>query len=582
MPRYDSWILADGVKDDWSTPIAHPALRQILLRRGINSEEEYRRFVAPRKEDLHDPAGIHGMAAACERIERAVRDGQTILIYGDYDVDGVTSIVLLQTVLRSIGADAAHVVPHRLVDGYGLKLEVLERVLTERDVKLVITVDCGITSVDPVRRAIERGIDVIVTDHHLPPEMLPAAAAVLNPKQPGCAYPFKELAGVGVAFKLCCELIRRSGKRISIDSLLKIAAIGTVADVAPLIGENRTIAWLGLNGLADPRNRGLRALIRRLGMLGRPLRSVDIGFRIGPRINAAGRLASAETAIDLFSAADDDTAWQLCSELDRMNTERQQVELEVRLAAEQQVAGLLGCSVAGCGEPGNQATQQSSNLCPRVLILAGENWHRGVIGLTAGRIAQKYHRPTLVISTDGDEAAGSARSIPTINLHEQLEQTADLFAHFGGHEFACGFALPSANIPRLRQRLEDQFESLAPELFRCDAAIDAALDLAAIDRTFVDAHELMQPFGAGNPQPLFLARGVDVVGRRTFAPLCVELTLRDATGGATAVMWPSQKFLDETLANGRRVDFLFHVEADAHADAGARLAIVDARNSADS
>src|SRR5213075_1281740 len=213
--------------------------------------------------DLHDPSAIHGMPEACERIERAVRDGETILIYGDYDVDGVTSIVLLQTVLRAIGADAAHVVPHRLVDGYGLKTSVIDRVLVERDVKLIITVDCGITSVDPVRQAIERGIDVIVTDHHLPPELLPEASAVLNPKEPGCAYPFKELAGVGVAFKLCCELIRRAKKNISTESLLKIAAIGTVADVAPLIGENRTIAWLGLNGLADPRNRGLRALIRR-------------------------------------------------------------------------------------------------------------------------------------------------------------------------------------------------------------------------------------------------------------------------------------------------------------------------------
>src|SRR5207253_1785743 len=340
----------------------HPILSAILANRGIASADDYRRFIAPTLSDLHDPAGIHGIAEACERIEKAVRDNETILIYGDYDVDGVTSIVLLQTVLRLLGADAAHVVPHRLVDGYGLKLEVLERVLAERDVRLVITVDCGITSVDPVRRAIELGIDVIITDHHLPPGTLPDAAAVLNPKQPGCAYPFKELAGVGVAFKLCCELIRRSGKRISIDSLLKIAAIGTVADVAPLIGENRTIAWLGLNGLSDPRNRGLRALIRRLGLLGRPLRAVDIGFRIGPRINAAGRLASAETAIELFAAENDDVAWQLCAELDRMNAERQAVELEVREAAEQLVPG-----------PGS-----------RVLILGGENWHKGVLGLTAG------------------------------------------------------------------------------------------------------------------------------------------------------------------------------------------------------
>src|SRR5438093_3627800 len=582
MPNYDSWTLADGIKDDSSAPIAHPALRQILLRRGINSEEEYRRFVAPRKEDLHDPAGIHGMAAACDRIERAVRDSQTILIYGDYDVDGVTSIVLLQTVLRSIGADAAHVVPHRLVDGYGLKLEVLERVLTERDVKLVITVDCGITSVDPVRRAIERGIDVIVTDHHLPSEMLPAAAAVLNPKQPGCAYPFKELAGVGVAFKLCCELIRRSGKNISTESLLKIAAIGTVADVAPLVGENRTIAWLGLHGLSNPRNRGLRALFRRLGMLGRPLRAVDVGFRIGPRINAAGRLASAETAIDLFAAETDEIAWNLCAELDRMNAERQAVELQVRTDAEKQVAELLGCSVAGNkGEqPSNAATKQPSNP-PRALILAGNNWHKGVIGLAAGRIAQKYHRPTLVISIDGDAAVGSARSIPTVDLHSPLESVADVFGPLGRHGLACGFSLEARRIPELRRRLGERFDQLDPALFRREARVDARLTLSEVDRGFVDAHELLQPFGAGNPQPLFLAENIRVTARRGFGEDCAELTLEDATGRASAVLWPSARELEDTLASGGRSDVLFHLEPDTYAAAGARLTLVDARNSTD-
>src|SRR5256885_6485126 len=388
---HDSWHLAAPLADVPLLPIANDKLRAIIARRGITTDEEFRRYAAPAIGDLHDPATIHGIGEACERIARAVRDGETILIYGDYDVDGVTSIVLLQTVLRSIGADVDFVVPHRLVDGYGLKLEVLERVLAEKAVRLVITVDCGITSIEPVRRAIDLGIDVIITDHHLPPGVLPDAAAVLNPKQPGCDYPFKELAGVGVAFKLCCELVRRAGKKISTESLLKIAAIGTVADVAPLIGENRTIAWLGLNGLSDPRNRGLRALIRRLGMLGRPLRAVDIGFRIGPRINAAGRLDSAETAIDLFAAADDEVAWQLCGDLDRMNAERQAIERQVRASAEEQV---------------------DSNC--RVLILAGESWHKGVLGLTAGRIAQKYYRPTLMISLEGDIAVGSARSIPTI------------------------------------------------------------------------------------------------------------------------------------------------------------------------
>lgn len=526
----------------------------------MTTADAYRRFVAPSIDDLHDPAGIHGILEACERIERAVRDGETILIYGDYDVDGVTSIVLLQTVLRSLGADARHVVPHRLVDGYGLKLEVLERVLVERDVKLVITVDCGITSVEPVQRAIERGIDVIVTDHHLPPGVLPAAAAVLNPKQPGCDYPFKELAGVGVAFKLCCELIRRSGRKISVESLLKIAAIGTVADVAPLIGENRTIAWLGLNGLADPRNPGLRALIRRLGILGRPLRAVDVGFRIGPRINAAGRLGSANTAIDLFAAHDDEAAWNICAELDRMNAERQAVEWTVREEAEKQVMECAGSPM------------------PSVLVLAGEGWHRGVIGLAAGRIAQRHHRPTLVISTEGDSAAGSARSILTINLHEQLERVSDLFTHFGGHEFACGFALPSENVPELRRRLTEQFASIDATKFRRVATVDATLAFADIDQEFVNGHEMLQPFGAANPQPLFMTRGVHITQRREFAADCIEMCLADATGEATAVLWPSASALREVVGNGHAVDVLYQIEPATQSRSGAaRLSIVDAR-----
>jgi single-stranded-DNA-specific exonuclease len=588
VPIHDSWVIADQPEDDLRLPIASATIRSLLIRRGVSEPDSFRRFVAPELADLHDPSAIHGIDAACSRIERAVRDGETILIYGDYDVDGVTSIVLLQTVLRSLGADAAHVVPHRLVDGYGLKTEVLDRVLVQHDVKLVITVDCGITSVDPVRRAIEQGIDVIVTDHHLPPELLPDAAAVLNPKQPGCTYPFKELAGVGVAFKLCCELIRRSGRKISVSSLLKIAAIGTVADVAPLVGENRTIAWLGLAGLANPRNVGLRALIRRLGMLGRPLRAVDIGFKIGPRINAAGRLSSAETAIDLFAATSEDAAWALCAELDRLNAERQEIEKVVRAAAEEQVTGEAVSRLRGCGVDDVVSTPQPRDRetprpVPRVLVLAGNGWHKGVLGLTAGRIAQRFHRPTLVMGIDGDHAVGSARSIPSVNLHAQLERAADLFTHFGGHEFACGFSLPVANIDALRERLEAQFAELDEEHFRRHAHIDSVLPLAEIDREFIAAHELLQPFGAGNPQPLFLAHQVTVTALREFATDCIELTIEhggdgeDSGSRALAVLWPSLRELAPALARGATVDLLFHLEPDAHAPAGAKLAIVDAR-----
>jgi single-stranded-DNA-specific exonuclease len=547
---HDLWTLTPAPPDNPRIPVANATLRSLLIRRGVSDEESFRRFVAPAIVDLHDPSTIHGMTHACERIARAVRDKEGIVIYGDYDVDGVTSIVMLQTVLRFLGADAGFVVPHRLVDGYGLKMEVLERVLMERNVKLVITVDCGITSIEPVRLAIDRGIDVIITDHHLPPGTLPEAAAVLNPKQPGCEYPFKDLAGVGVAFKLCCELIRRSGKKMSVDSLLKIAAIGTVADVAPLVGENRTITSLGLAGLADVRNPGLRALLKRLGLAGRPLRAVDVGFKIGPRINAAGRLASANTAIDLFAAVDEEAAWEICAELDRMNAERQQIEIQVRESAETQIRG---------GE--------------RVLVLAGEGWHRGVVGLTAGRIAQRYHRPALVMTIEGDLCVGSGRSIQTIDLHSELEAVSDLFTHFGGHEFACGFSLPRRNVPELQRRLHERFESLDEALFRREARVDAELTLADIDEEFMKAHELLQPFGAGNTQPLFVVRDVTVTGTRTFAEDCCELSLQDATGRATGVLWPGVKQLASMLT--RSVDLLVHVEPDRYS--GVRLNVVDVR-----
>ena len=553
MPIHDEWLLADA-SEDCDLPVEHRELRNILVRRGITDSDAFRRFVSPSAEDLHDPATIHGMGYACDRIERAIRDGEAILIYGDYDVDGVTSIVMLQKVLRLIGGDADFVVPHRLVDGYGLKTEVLERVLVERDVKLVITVDCGISSIEPVERAIDRGIDVIITDHHLPPGTLPSAAAVLNPKQPGCVYPFKELAGVGVAFKLCCELIRRSGRKISTASLLKIAAIGTIADVAPLIGENRTIAQLGLGGLGDVRNAGLRALLRRTGLEGKNVRATDIGFKIGPRINAAGRLASANTAIDLFHAADDTTAWQICAELDRMNAERQQIEIRVRQSAEEQIAG-----------------------DERIIVLAGEGWHRGVVGLTAGRIAQKYHRPTLVIAQDGDRCVGSGRSITTINLHEMLEGVADLFEHFGGHEFACGFSLPSANIAPLRERLAAAAARLDDSVFVRHARVEALVTFRSLDRSFISAHEMLQPFGAANVQPLFMAEGVRVQSKRMFSTDCWELELSDATGPARAVVWPSATGLIAAFDSGERHDVLFTLEPDHRSPTGGRLTLADVR-----
>lgn len=554
MPIYDEWILRADQKPDYHVPLESPLIRSILQRRGVTCPESFRRFVSPSLEDLHDGASIHGMDTACERIFRAIHDREAILIYGDYDVDGVTSIVLLTTVLRRLGADAGYVIPHRLLDGYGLRSEVLERVERERKVKLVITVDCGITSVEPVRSAIARGIDVIITDHHLPPGDLPAAAAVLNPRQPGCSYPFKELAGAGVAFKLCGELLKRSGSSMSLLSLLKIAALGTVADVAPLIGENRTITSLGLRGLTESRNPGLTALLRTVGLEGHGVRASDIGFKLGPRINAAGRLASADTAIQLFAARSESDAEQLVEELNRLNRERQAVEREVRDEAEEQVA---------------------RNGIENILVLSSESWHRGVLGLSAGRLAQKYHRPVLMISIGENGCVGSGRSIPGINLHEALGRVAHLFTHFGGHEFACGFSLPAGNLLELSAVLRLQFEARDKESYRRSAWIEGEVTTRALTRRFMAEHQSLEPFGAGNPQPLFLLTGLSVTASREFSEGCHNVTLTRDERSVDAVIWPSQAELLPLFRSGGDVDLLARLEPDRYSREGMRLDLVD-------
>lgn len=554
MPIYDRWVLQEA-RDDASIGFVSPVLRGIAARRGVQGEESFRRFVSPSISDLHDAALIHGVSEACERIERAIRDREQILIYGDYDVDGVTSIVLLQTVLRSLGARVRYVVPHRLFDGYGLKMEVLDRVLVDESVRLVVTVDCGITSVEPVERALERGIDVIITDHHLPPGILPEAAAVLNPKQPGCTYPFKELAGVGVAFKLCCELLRRNSGRVSVASLLKIAAIGTIADVAPLVEENRWIARIGLDGLFEVRNPGLRMLFRVAGVSGPKPRATDIGFRVGPRINAAGRLASADTAIRLFEATSDEDAYRLAMELERLNRERQSVEKEVLSAADESVRGAADRSV---------------------LVVAGEGWHKGVLGLCASRLAQSRHRPTLMIAIDGDECVGSARSVGEIDLHAALATCEELFLRFGGHAYACGFALRRENLEPLRVRLEEHFDALPRSMFDHVAEIDGVLTVSQIDAAFGAEHEALEPFGAGNPQPLFLVRDARARLRREFAADCFGFDVDDSGGSLPAVLWPAQKELVPLLTGTAGVDLLVRIEPDRFSPGGLRAVIADA------
>jgi single-stranded-DNA-specific exonuclease len=551
---FDHWTLYEGEAS--ALGFTSRLLRSAAHRRGIVDADAARVYFDPEIGDLHDARLIHGMDGACARIERAIAGSEPILIYGDYDVDGVTSIVLLRAAIQRLGGRVDYVVPHRLIHGYGLKTEVIDGVLKEKAIGLVITVDCGISSVEPVQRALERGIDVIVTDHHLPPGILPEAVALLNPKIAGCEYPFPDLAGAGVAFKLACELLRRAGDPLPVESLLKIAAIGTIADVAPLAGENRTIVKLGLKGLETTTNRGLRALFAECGIRpGSAPKASDIGFRVGPRINAAGRLASADTAIDLFSAQNDDDARALAKELSRLNGVRQETEKELLASAERMI--------------------EAMGTIPPAIVLAREGWHRGVVGLCAGRIAQRYHRPTLVIAIADGRAVGSGRSIGPIDLHGAMQKHEELFEHFGGHSHACGFSLRPESVDELARRLNADLELLPPEIWKREALVDGELELAELNAELLGAIDRFEPFGASNPRISALLRDVEVISVREFAGDCHELVLRQRSATCRAVLWRSAAALRPALEPGARLDLVAHPEMDSYWKSP-RLEIVDA------
>lgn len=556
MPVNQEWVTSDlpaaGLSETFG--LRSPVIARLLAHSGVRSEEDFRRFTRPSLEDLHDPSSIHGMPEACDRIEAAVRDRERIVIYGDYDVDGVTSIVLLKTVIGAIGGDVSWVVPHRIYDGYGLTIPVLDRLLDERKVGLVITVDCGITSTEAVQHAIDRGMDVIITDHHLPPEKLPSATVVLNPKQDGCEYPFKDLAGVGVTFKLCCELLDRARNGMSIASLAKIAALGTIADVAPLIGENRTITRIGLEGLADSRNPGLRALLRNLKLLGRPLRSFDVGFKIGPRINAAGRIASADTAVRLFECRDESSAFPVVVELEKMNQRRKTLQEIALQEAESQVR-LQGDS--------------------KVLVVGGQEWHQGIVGLCAGRLSQVHHRPVLAARLGDDDCTGSGRSPEGVDLHRFLLRLAPFFTRWGGHERACGFSVPRSRWAAFVDAVHEQSSDLVigPRALR----ITAELSFAELGTEFIDELSLLEPWGEGNPEPVFTTSQVRVEARRQFAANCWSVDLSRGGIRRSGILWPSRLELLDLLEPGNVIDCAYTAEASQFEADGVRLVIQDLR-----
>jgi single-stranded-DNA-specific exonuclease len=520
----------------------------VLVQRGLSDPERARLFLRPGFEDLHDPLDMRDMAAAVERIARAIRQSERILIYGDYDVDGTTSVVLLTKAIELAGGVAVYHVPHRLKDGYGMRSEVVEAA-SEQGVKLIVSVDTGIRAAEVVRRANALGIDVIVTDHHLPETELPPALAVLNPNRPDCAYPEKELCGAGVAFKLIQALLPLLGwpvdkvRRVS-ESFLKMAAIATVADVVPLTGENRVIVSQGLRGLGAVRNPGLRALLDVAGFTGGSAPNArQVAFQIAPRMNAAGRMDTAKAVVELFLTNDASRARDLARQLHDHNTERQQVEAEVREFCEQIAVADSECA----------------------LVYYAEDWHRGVLGIVASRLVERFQRPVFVLSRNADDgmASGSGRSIPAFHLLEALESMAELFVKFGGHKHAAGVTLDSARVPEFRERFNAYAAAkLAPEDYLRRVEIDAVVELAEISERAIEEFFTLAPFGHGNPAPLFASLGAEVVNSTVWKDRHLKLTVRQNGRTLQLKAWNFAQHAAE-LPPGTRVDVAFHVEEDA-------------------
>jgi single-stranded-DNA-specific exonuclease len=553
------WLLPtpdpEAVADLGSTLRIQPLTARILAARGLTDPDAAKRFLTPSIDHLHSPSLLSGMREALERLRAAIAAHEKILIYGDYDVDGTVSVVILKKAIELAGGQASFHVPHRLKDGYGMRADVIERAAA-MGVRLIISVDTGIRAGEVVQGARELGIDVIVTDHHLPEAELPPALAVLNPNRSDCHYPDKNLCGAGVAFKLVHALLATLGwteEKLArmLKSFLKLVAVATVADVVPLLGENRIIVKFGLEGLHRVHNPGLRALLEVSGLLdGRAPNARQVAFQIAPRINAAGRMDDAQNVIRMFLTEDLETARTLAKQLHSLNQERQQTEADiVRLVLEE-------CSQVPVTE--GQAA----------LVFSGPNWHRGVVGIVASRLVDRFYRPVFVLSEEDGEARGSGRSITPFHLLEALESMPDLFSRFGGHRQAAGVSMPSEMVPEFRKRLEAYAnQRLTPADFHPRLAIDAVLDLKELTTGPAVAEILtLAPFGFGNPPPVLAILDAEIAA----APVVLKekhlrVQLRQNGRNLLSKAWNFAERAPE-LAAGARVDAAFCIEEDPYSE----------------
>jgi single-stranded-DNA-specific exonuclease len=490
-----------------------------LRNRGLDDAEAVRRFLEPSLDDLHDPATLTDLEPAVERIRGALERGERILVYGDYDVDGITSTFLLHSALRELGARGVdYRIPRRTRDGYGLSVEAIEWA-HQHGFQLVVTVDCGVTAIEAVARATALGIDVVVTDHHEAPALLPAAVAVINPQRAGCAYPFKSLAGVGVTFKLVQALLRGRGGLERAREWLDVVALGTIADVVPLVGENRVLARLGLEHLNQGGRIGLKVLAEVSGLAGRRITAGQVAYVLAPRINAAGRMDVPEQGVRLLQARDRQEATSDAESLNEENEKRRRLDTDALAEAATRVE-----------------TELNYPDCASILLWS-DHWHAGVIGIVASRLVDRFRRPTLLVKMTGEVGRGSGRSLPALDLNRVLSDCGDLLEGWGGHAVAAGITVRREQLPALRERFERLVrERLGPEDFVARHEIDGDITFAECDLALVDWLERMSPHGLGNPEPVYRTLGAEVreamvVGGGKH----LRLRVSDGTGTAEAI-----------------------------------------------
>ena len=525
-----------------------PLVARLLLQRGLSAPDQASRFLNPRLEDLHDPYLMKDMDRVVTRLLQAVEKRHKVLIYGDYDVDGITSTVVLKRALEMLGCQVGFYLPRRLEDGYGVKTEVLQKA-SEDGYELVITVDSGIRAMEAASAAREFNLDLVITDHHLPGSSLPPALAILNPRRNDCPYPDKDLAAVGVVFKLVQALFLRTGRERNVHHFLKLVAIGTLADLVPMRGENRVIVRFGLEGLGRPQNVGLRALLSSVGV-GAEISGSDVGFKLAPRINAVTRMGGGREVVELFSVQNPADAVAIVEEMNTKNLLRRQEEKGILDAIEMRIQ------------------EDPESFAGKFLLVAGQDWHRGVIGIVASRLVERFHRPVLVLSVTDSSAQGSGRSIPGFHLLEALEECKDFFAQYGGHAQAVGCRLKTDCIGAKKiQELSDRLNERATPLLANHQlvptlSIDTVLPPEEISFSLYRAVEKLSPFGIGNPMPVFASRKVNVVdGPWLLKDQHLKMRVQ-CNGSRLDAIWWKNTSLAENIRPGSQVDMAYTLDRD--------------------